>query len=217
MHVHRIDVCLLPSLGPPPSCLLRPPAPGPGRGVRQQDSSIHLDCSLRWRSASVSTIPPAAGSQVSPPGWLQSLGSETGTYPTPRADERDRRGRGSGGWPRQVHAGPAEEPAMFSQNRRQPKGRGRWTAPAFGPHRGCHVGRSRLRPHERNTFQQAESRTSSRGVFVRRKRADFHCSSTFLGSRSPARDSLGFLLSVQGSVHLPHMPPLCCLLLSMPA
>ena len=180
------------SLGSPPSCLLRPPTTGPGRGVRQQGVSIHLDRSLSAGPLPLfPPLPPADGGQVSPPGWLQSLGSETGTYPTPRADERDRRGRGSGGWPRQVHEAPMEAPAMFSQDGRQPRGRGRWTA-GFGPHKGCHVGRSRPQFHERNTLPQAESRTSSRGVFVMSKCAHFHRSSTFFGSRSPPRDSSGF-------------------------
>ncbi|XP_042834641.1 pre-B-cell leukemia transcription factor 4 isoform X4 [Panthera tigris] len=39
---------------------------------------------------------------------------------------------------------------------------------------------------------QAESRTSSRGAFVMSECAHFHRSSTFFGSRSPARDSSGF-------------------------
>lgn len=52
------------------------------------------------------------------------MGSETGTYPTPRTDERDRQGWGSGGWPSQVHEAPMDEPAMFSQVQKQLRGRG---------------------------------------------------------------------------------------------
>lgn len=56
---------------------------------------------------------------------------------------------------------------MFSQDRRQPEGRGHRPV-GLGPHKGCHVGRGRLQFHKRNTFQQTESRTSSRGFFVMR-------------------------------------------------
>lgn len=61
---------------------------------------------------------------------------------------------------------------MFSQDRRQPEGRGRQPA-GFGPHKGCHVGRGRPQFHKRNTFQQAESRMGSRGVFVMRNCVNF--------------------------------------------
>lgn len=109
-----------------------------------------------WHPAFVSTIkaqalPPPDQSQVSPPGWLQSLGSEAGSDPTPRADERDRRGQGSGGLPRQVHEAPVEEPGMFSQDGRQLGERGPWAA-GFGPWRGPQVGGSRSQFHERSMF-----------------------------------------------------------------
>lgn len=188
VHKPKCWGLLLPlCLGSPPSCPRRPP-PQALMGVRKQDTGFTWTALSHWRAASVSTFPPADRSQVSPPGWLPSLGSEPGTDPTPRADERDRRGRGSGGWPRQVHEASTEEPAMFSQDRRQPEGRGRRPS-GLGPHKGCHVGRARPRCHERNTFQQAESCTSSRGVFVMRNCVTFLCSGTFCGSPSPARES----------------------------
>ena len=59
----------------------------------------------------------------------------------------------------------------------------------FGPCKGCHVGGGRLQFHKRNTFQQAESLTSSRGAFIVRNYVNFPCSSTFCVSPLPARDS----------------------------
>lgn len=120
------SLCLL---FPHPEAPSLPPAQTPTPGpVRGQDS--HLDCS--FSAVTPPLFPPLKpkhspqpdSSQVSPPGWLQSLGSETGTYPTPRTDERDRQGSGSGGWPSQVHEAPMDEPAMFSQDQKQLRGRG---------------------------------------------------------------------------------------------
>lgn len=72
---------------------------------------------------------------------------------------------------------------MFSQNRRQLEGKGRWAA-GLDPE-GLPRGRGQTQFHKGNTFQHAECCPRSRGVFVMRNCVIFPSSSTFCGSPSP--------------------------------
>lgn len=157
-------------------------------GVRQQDTGFTWTALSHWRAASVSTFPPAtearsprqAGSRL----WGLSLGR---TQLQGLMRETDGAGEVVGGRARSTR--PRRRSQQCSARTGGSRRGGGAGLQGLDPTRAATWEEPDPRSHERNTFQQAESCTSSRGVFVMRNCVTCLCSGTFCGSPSPARES----------------------------